>query len=165
MIIFTVIYSHSLFSGSPDQCICWNLFIEHAISGNARGCACAIAVASILYLVIYSRCQVLRSVDGVQVGIFGQLVELVGIVQGHMRSYLPDILTLIDRYWSLQRLPLLNILLNFLAVLAKVLQDDFRQYVSDLLPKFVALFQDAERSGNFNIVEPGLLVRCDQSCF
>lgn len=91
--------------------------------------------------------------------IFQNLVELVSIVQGHMRRYLQDILTLIDRYWDLQRDQQLRILLTLLAQLAKVLQDDFRHHVADLLPKFVSLFQEAERSGNYAIMEPGLTVR------
>jgi len=88
-------------------------------------------------------------------------VVLVQIVQGHMRRYLPDILVLVDRYWSMTRVPLLNILLTLLASLARALQDDFRTHVSELIPKFVSLFQEAERSENFSIIEPGLTVRPD----
>lgn len=97
-----------------------------------------------------------------QVTIFGKLVDLVQIVQAHMRTYLTDLLQLVDRYWSLQRLPLLNVLLTLLSRLAQVLHDDFRQHVSGLLPKFVALFNEAERSGNFTIVEPALMVRISE---
>lgn len=39
--------------------------------------------------------------------------------------------------------------------LADVLQDDFKPYMPDLLPKFVAIFNDAERTGDFTMVRVG----------
>jgi hypothetical protein len=38
------------------------------------------------------------------------------------------------------------------SVRAEKLRDDFRQYMPDLLPRLVALFTDAERTGDFSMV-------------
>ena len=42
---------------------------------------------------------------------------------------------------------------------AEKLRDDFRAYMPDLLPKLVALFTDAERTGDFTMVRRAAL-RC-----
>jgi FKBP12-rapamycin complex-associated protein len=39
---------------------------------------------------------------------------------------------------------------------AETLRDDFRQHTPDLLPKFVSLFADAERTGDYAMVRPAL---------
>ena len=36
------------------------------------------------------------------------------------------------------------------------LRDDFRAYVSELLPRFVSLLADAERTGVYDMVRPAL---------
>ena len=46
--------------------------------------------------------------------------------------------------------------LSLLAELSLALRDDFRIHVPDLLPKFVGLFVEAERSGHFDMVKPAL---------
>jgi hypothetical protein len=43
-----------------------------------------------------------------------------------------------------------------LAELAISLRDDLRPHMPELLPRLVALFVDAERTGNFEMVKPGL---------
>jgi serine/threonine-protein kinase mTOR len=99
------------------------------------------------------------SEEGLQQFVCRQLVDLVRVVQGHMRKYLPDFLELIKEFWDLQRPALLKLQLQLLAWLARALQEDMRLHVGSLVPKFTALFQDAERSGNYSVMEPGLMVR------
>lgn len=36
------------------------------------------------------------------------------------------------------------------------LRDDMKEYLPEILPKFVALFQEAEREGSYQMVEPAL---------
>ena len=36
------------------------------------------------------------------------------------------------------------------------LRDDMRAYLPDVLPKFIALFQEAEREGSYQMVQPAL---------
>jgi hypothetical protein len=43
-----------------------------------------------------------------------------------------------------------------LAELAFSLRDDLRPHMPELLPRLVALFVDAERTGNYEMVKPGL---------
>ena len=38
-------------------------------------------------------------------------------------------------------------------------QEDMRTHVGSLVPKFIALFQDAERSGNYSVMDSALSVR------
>lgn len=45
---------------------------------------------------------------------------------------------------------------QMLAELAISLRDDLRPHMPELLPRLVALFVDAERTGNFEMVKPGL---------
>jgi hypothetical protein len=47
---------------------------------------------------------------------------------------------------------------QMLAELAISLRDDLRPHMPELLPRLVALFVDAERTGNFEMVKPGLEV-------
>lgn len=54
-------------------------------------------------------------------------------------------------------------ILKLLAELSNVLSDDFRAYLPELLPKFIALFSEAERSSQYTAVFPALStleVRC-----
>lgn len=46
--------------------------------------------------------------------------------------------------------------LQLLAELALSLRDDLRPHVPELLPRFVGLFVEAERSGVFDMVRPAL---------
>lgn len=48
------------------------------------------------------------------------------------------------------------VLLQMLAELAISLRDDLRPHMPELLPRLVALFVEAERTGNFEMVKPGL---------
>jgi hypothetical protein len=46
--------------------------------------------------------------------------------------------------------------LQLLAELSLALSDDFRVHVPELLPRFVGLFMDAERTAKFDMVRPAL---------
>ena len=119
-------------------------------------------IGSVAYLpsalpVLFS--VVRASEEGLQQFIFKQLIDLVRIVQGHMRRYLPDFLELIKDFWDLRRPMLLKLQLHLLAWLARMLQEDMRAHVGSLVPKFMVLFQDAERSGTYAVMDPALSVR------
>jgi serine/threonine-protein kinase mTOR len=103
--------------------------------------------------------SVLRtSEEPLQQFIFQQLIDLVRIVQGHMRRFLPDFRELLQEFWDHKRPLLLKLQLQLLAWLARVLQEDMRLHVGVLIPKFIALFQEVERSGNYGVMEPALTV-------
>ena len=72
------------------------------------------------------------SEEALQQFIFKQMIDLVRIVQGHMRRYLPDFLELIKEFWDLRRPMLLKLQLHLLAWLARTLQEDMRQHVGGL---------------------------------
>ena len=99
------------------------------------------------------------SEEALQQLVFRQLIDLVRIVQGHMRRYLPDFLELLAQFWDHKRPLLLKLQLQLLAWLARALHEDMRKHVGALVPRFVALFQEAERAGNYSLMEPGLTVR------
>ncbi|BDA44527.1 Serine/threonine-protein kinase TOR [Coccomyxa sp. Obi] len=84
-----------------------------------------------------------------------QVTALVALMKAHMRKWLPDILQLIADFWS-PTSPLLPHLLKLLSELAVALRDDIRAYLPGLLPKFVALFGEAERGGGYDLVRPAL---------
>ncbi len=54
------------------------------------------------------------------------------------------------------RFPCIHSAPQLLAELSLALSDDFRAYIPELLPRFVGLFVDAERTGNFAMVRPAL---------
>lgn len=103
--------------------------------------------------------QVVRMSDeGLQAFIVRQLIDLVRIVQAHMRPYLNDLLDLIIGFWDYSRPKLLTLMLLLLAKLAAMLQEDMRDNAGRLVPLFVNLFQEAERSGEYNTMDPALHV-------
>ncbi|GLC61314.1 hypothetical protein PLESTB_001742500 [Pleodorina starrii] len=84
--------------------------------------------------------------------ILGSLRALVGYVRQHMRRFLPDLLQLVHEFW----LTAPRTCLALIADLGMALRDDIRQYVPELLPKFVAVFGEAERSATWDLVRPAL---------
>lgn len=68
---------------------------------------------------------------------------------------LQDLLALVHEYWNSSSHLLMHIL-KLLAELSNVLRDDFRAYLPELLPKFIALFSEAERSSQYTAVFPAL---------
>lgn len=104
--------------------------------------------------------QVVRMSDEtLQAFIVRQLIDLVRIVQAHMRPYLSDLLDLIIGFWDYSHPKLLTLMLLLLARLAAMLQEDMRDNAGRLVPLFVNLFMEAERSGEYNTMEPALHVR------
>lgn len=104
--------------------------------------------------------QVVRMSDEMlQAFILRQLIDLVRIVQAHMRPYLGDLLDLIIDFWEYSRPKLLTLMLLLLARLAMMLPEDMRDNAGRLVPRFVNLFQEAERSGDYAAMEPALHVR------
>uniref|UniRef100_A0A7R9YR22 Serine/threonine-protein kinase TOR n=1 Tax=Chlamydomonas euryale TaxID=1486919 RepID=A0A7R9YR22_9CHLO len=85
--------------------------------------------------------------------IFTQVTRLVSVVKQHMRRFLPDLLQLIHTYWASST----RICLQLLAELSISLRDDFRGHVSELLPKFMSLLADAERTCSYDMVRPSLI--------
>lgn len=104
--------------------------------------------------------QVVRmSEETLQAFIVRQLIDLVRIVQAHMRPYLSDLLDLIIGFWDYSRPRLLQLMLMLLSRLAAMLQEDMRDNAGRLVPLFVNLFQEAERSGEYTTMDPALHVR------
>lgn len=98
-----------------------------------------------------------RAVDEVhrRVEMFKALTDLVVLMQQHIRKFLPDFLALVDAFWS-ETPAMLPHILNLLAELSSTLRDDLRQHTPELLPKFVSLFTEAERTGDFSMIRPAL---------
>ncbi|KAI8593944.1 armadillo-type protein [Geranomyces variabilis] len=75
---------------------------------------------------------------------FQQLGLLVSIVKQHIRSYLTDLLSLIQEYWS----PTSNIqitILSLVEAIAVALDGEFKVYLPTLLPQMLQIF-DADSS-------------------
>ncbi|KAK9806315.1 hypothetical protein WJX72_010074 [[Myrmecia] bisecta] len=118
----------------------------------------ALHLAAVPYLpkvmpVLFS--VVRTSDDTLREFLFQQLTVLVSFLRQHVRKYLTDILLLIHDHWQ-PNSALLPQILNLLSELSVALRDDMRMYLPDLLPKFVALFAEAERSGVYDMVRPAL---------
>ncbi|GIL87381.1 hypothetical protein Vretimale_1690 [Volvox reticuliferus] len=97
--------------------------------------------------------SVLRGSDeALREEILSSLRALVGYVRQHMRRFLVDLLQLIHEF--LATAP--RTCLALIGDLGIALRDDIRQYVHELLPKFVAVFGEAERSGSWDLVRPAL---------
>ncbi|DBA66640.1 TPA: hypothetical protein ACH3X2_002209 [Trebouxia sp. C0005] len=87
--------------------------------------------------------------------LFQQLTLLVSFLRQHVRKYLPDILGLVHDFW-IPTSPLMPHILRLLSELSVSLRDDFRAYLPELLPRFIGLFAEAERSGNYDQVPAAL---------
>ena len=80
------------------------------------------------------------------------LTDLVVIMRQHISRFLKDFLELVHDFWAAA--PVMQpFLLALLGELSHTLQDDFHMYMPDLLPMFVAVLNDAERTGD---LEPRL---------
>jgi FKBP12-rapamycin complex-associated protein len=76
-------------------------------------------------------------------------------VRQHIRRFLPELLALLQEFWGCSP-RITHHCLALLAELALSLRDDLRPHVPELLPRFVGLFADAERSGVYEMVRPAL---------
>eukprot|EP00879_Flechtneria_rotunda_P007003 GHRR01007352.1.p1 GENE.GHRR01007352.1~~GHRR01007352.1.p1 ORF type:complete len:2075 (+),score=775.15 GHRR01007352.1:2-6226(+) len=84
-----------------------------------------------------------------------QLVVLVVVVRQHIRRFLPDLLGILGEFWG-RSSKIQGLCLSMLAELAVSLRDDLRPHIPELLPRLVALFVDAERNSNFEMIKPAL---------
>ncbi|BBN14806.1 serine/threonine-protein kinase mTOR [Marchantia polymorpha subsp. ruderalis] len=100
--------------------------------------------------------------DSLREFIFRCLAALVSIVRQHIRKYLPELLSLISDFWSSLMLPVSgrpsfdSPVLNLVEHLCLALNDEFRIYLPEILPRCVQVLTDAERTGNFTYVSPVL---------
>ncbi|GBF92738.1 hypothetical protein Rsub_05107 [Raphidocelis subcapitata] len=84
-----------------------------------------------------------------------QLTQLVRCVRQHIRRFLPELLALLQEFWGCSP-RITHHCLALLAELALSLRDDLRPHVPELLPRFVGMLVDAERSGVYEMVRPAL---------
>lgn len=99
---------------------------------------------------------VLRNCDAVLCEyMLEQLTQLTRVVRQHIRRFLPEILQLVHDFWG-SSLRITHYCLQLLAELSLALRDDLRPHVPELLPRFVGLFVEAERTGQFDMVRPTL---------
>ncbi|KAL8298163.1 hypothetical protein RB601_002695 [Gaeumannomyces tritici] len=95
---------------------------------------------SFLDRIIPAFLQVIRSSSPTKVeGYFAQLGHLVGIVRQHIRNYLPDIIDLVQEYWSQQSLQ--STILSLIEAISKSLEGEFKIYLAGLLPLMLGVLQ------------------------
>jgi len=89
--------------------------------------------------------------ESLKVFVLEQLTALVSVIKAHIRKHLNDLLALVHELWPHQNL--VPALIDLLQELAKALNDDFRPYMPDLVPRLVGTMAAAERSNDFKLVE------------
>lgn len=95
--------------------------------------------------------HVLRSrQDGLKDFMFQQLTVIVTIIRQHIRKYLDEMVALIKQRFQEPPLPLAA--LKLLEALSVALNDEFRMYMPDLLPKLIWALAAAERHGSYKDV-------------
>eukprot|EP00850_Spirogloea_muscicola_P011604 SM000072S21238 [mRNA] locus=s72:583526:601430:+ [translate_table: standard] len=100
--------------------------------------------------------------EGLREFLFWQLAQLVNIVRQHIRKYLPELLALVYDYWSVLLLPTstrsatASPVLNLVEALCRALNDEFRMYLGEVLPRCIQVLGDAERSNDYAYVPPVL---------
>ncbi|KAL4435039.1 hypothetical protein ABPG77_003864 [Micractinium sp. CCAP 211/92] len=101
--------------------------------------------------------QLTRGADDLarRVDMVRALTDLVVLMRQHVRKFLPDLLALVADFWGTAPAMLPHVL-QLLAELSQTLRDDFRSYMPELLPRFVALLNEAERTSDFSLVKPAL---------
>ncbi|KAI3435635.1 hypothetical protein D9Q98_001694 [Chlorella vulgaris] len=113
-----------------------------------------------LHKVVPVLLQLTRGADDLQrrVDMVRALTDLVVLMRQHVRKFLPDLLALVNDFWGAPGGPaaMLPHILSLLAELSQTLRDDFRFYMPELLPKFVSLLNEAERTNDFSLVKPAL---------
>ncbi|KAG0576661.1 hypothetical protein KC19_5G097200 [Ceratodon purpureus] len=118
-------------------------------------------------------CTIRNCEDGLREFCFWQLGSLVTIVRQHIRKYLDEILKLVYDYWNPLMLPLspraghanvqinANIgntspVLNLVEKLSLALNDEFRVFLPEFLPRCVTVLTEAERTSDYKKVPPVL---------
>ena len=95
--------------------------------------------------------RVLRSCeDDLRKNLLHQLTLMVSIVGKHIRGYLPEFMEILFECWGS---PLLLVpVLKALEQLSHALHDDFHPQLPDLLPRFVSVLSETERTGDYTCV-------------
>lgn len=119
----------------------------------------AMGLNFVLYLpkVVPVLLQLTRDADDLQrrVDMVHALTDLVILMRQHISKFLKDFLDLIVEFWNASPV-MLPYILHLLAELAQTLRDDFHPYMPELLPKFVALFDEAQRIPDYTLIGPAL---------
>lgn len=76
--------------------------------------------------------------------LFDQLGTLVSIVKQYIRPYLSEILSLIREYWHT---PLLNSIIALVEQISLALNDEFKVYLSDLIPQMLVVLHNDQTQG------------------
>ena len=71
---------------------------------------------------------------------FNQLSILVTIVRQHVRSFLPQIIQLIQEYWATS-VPLQGTILQLIEAISKSLEGEFKTYLASLLPLMLGILE------------------------
>ena len=87
------------------------------------------------------------------------LADLVVFMRQHIKKFLPDILSLIDVFWD-DTSVLTPHMLFLLSELAVTLREDFRSHITELLPKFISLLDEADRTEDYSLVSAALGTLC-----
>ena len=95
--------------------------------------------------------RVLRSCeDDLRKNLLHQLTLMVSIVGKHIRGYLPELMSILFECWGSPAL--LVPTLKALEQLSHALRDDFHPQLPDLLPRFVSVLAETERTGDYSCV-------------
>jgi len=88
------------------------------------------------------------------------LADLVVFMRQHIRKFLADILSLIDVFWEEESTPVTPHILFLLTELAFTLREDLREHMSNLLPKFISLLDEADKTEDYSLVGAALKTLC-----
>eukprot|EP00889_Picochlorum_renovo_P008615 jgi/Picre1/35645/NNA_003106.t1 len=88
------------------------------------------------------------------------LADLVVFMRQHIKKFLPDFLSLIDSFWTDETSILTPHILFLLSELAVTLREDFKVHMVDLLPKFISLLDEADRTEDYSLVGAAMETLC-----
>lgn len=89
--------------------------------------------------------------ESLKIFVLQQLTALVSVIKAHIRKHLDDLLALVHELWP--KHTLVPALIDLLQELAKALDDDFRPYVPELVPRLVGTLASAERASDLQLIE------------
>ena len=85
--------------------------------------------------------QVIRSSSATKVeAYFSQLAALVSIVRQHIRTYLGDIIPVMQEYWNTSS-SLLSTILSLVEAISRSLEGEFKNYLARLLPLMLGILE------------------------
>lgn len=73
-------------------------------------------------------------------GYFNQLSHLVSIVRQHIRTFLPEIVAVLEEYWNLTP-TLQTTILNLVEAISRSLEGEFKIYLAPLLPHMLGVLE------------------------